>query len=155
MAGTMQNKRFCVFAILLCFCICCSIVSCAWFRHLGKEKKTIRMEVTAYCACQKCCGWERKWGCCLMPAVYAYGPSKGKRKKVGIASDGTKARRGTIAADAKLFRFGTEMYIPGYGWGVVHDRGGAIKGYHIDIFFSDHDDAMEWGRKRLDVVVIK
>jgi 3D (Asp-Asp-Asp) domain-containing protein len=38
---------------------------------------------------------------------------------------------------------------------VVHDRGGAIKGYHIDIFFPDHDDAMEWGRKRLDVVVIK
>jgi 3D (Asp-Asp-Asp) domain-containing protein len=90
-----------------------------------------------------------------MPAVYAYGPNEGKPKRVGIAANGTKAKRGTIAADTSLFPFGTEMYVPGYGWGVVHDRGSAIKGYHIDIFFSDHDDAMEWGRKRLDVVVIR
>lgn len=89
-----------------------------------------------------------------MPAVYAYGPNKGKHKRVGIAADGTKAKKGTIAADASLFPFGTEMYVPGYGWGVVHDRGRAIKGHHIDIFFDDHDDAMKWGRKRLDVVVI-
>lgn len=150
----LQNKKNRLSLLFLSLFICSCLTSCAWLRHLGKERKVIRMEVTAYCDCKKCCGWERKWGCCLMPAVYAYGPNKGKHKRVGIAADGTKAKKGTIAADASLFPFGTEMYVPGYGWGVVHDRGRAIKGYHIDVFFNDHDDAMEWGRKWLDVVVI-
>ncbi len=35
---------------------------------------------------------------------------------------------GTIAADTDHYPFGTRMYIPGYGWGKVEDRGGAIKG---------------------------
>ncbi|MBX7245378.1 MAG: 3D domain-containing protein, partial [Candidatus Sumerlaeaceae bacterium] len=37
------------------------------------------------------------------------------------------SRMGTIAADTSYYPFGTRMYIPGYGWGVVGDRGGAIK----------------------------
>ncbi|MFH1075623.1 MAG: 3D domain-containing protein [Pseudomonadota bacterium] len=113
------------------------------------------MEVTAYCPCQKCCGWRHMCHCCLLPPVYAYGPNEGKPKKIGICSDGTKASYGTIAADTTLFPFGTKMYVPGYGWGVVHDRGSAITGYHIDIFFEDHDDAEEWGRQRLKVLVVK
>ncbi|MBW2675567.1 MAG: 3D domain-containing protein [Deltaproteobacteria bacterium] len=46
------------------------------------------------------------------------------------------------------------MYVPGYGWGEVHDVGTAIKGNHIDVFFSDHDDALEWGKKYLKVVIL-
>jgi len=113
------------------------------------------MVVTAYCACQKCCGWKRSvWNCCLFP-VYSSGPLKGKRKKVGITSDGTKARKGVIAADISKYPYGTEMYIPGYGWGVVHDKGKDIKGNHIDIFFSSHKKALEWGRKKLYVIILK
>lgn len=111
------------------------------------------MLVTAYDAGQESCGWKKKYGC-IGPAVYAYGPSKGKRKKVGITSDGTKAKKGTIAADIRRYPYGTRMYVPGYGWGVVHDTGSAIKGNHIDVFFKDHDDALEWGRKYLDVNII-
>ena len=111
------------------------------------------MLVTAYDAGQESCGWKKKYGC-IGPPVYAYGPSKGKRKKVGITSDGTKAKKGTIAADIRRYPYGTRMYVPGYGWGVVHDTGSAIKGNHIDVFFKDHDDAMEWGRKYLDVNII-
>lgn len=61
---------------------------------------------------------------------------------------------GTIAADTKYYPFGTRMYVPGYGWGVVADRGGAIKGKsRIDLYFESHNDALRWGRKKLPVTV--
>lgn len=63
-------------------------------------------------------------------------------------------RYGTIAADTRHYPFGTEMYVPGYGWGVVEDRGGAIKGpTRIDLFYEDHDDALHWGRKTVVVEI--
>ncbi len=63
---------------------------------------------------------------------------------------------GTIAADTGYYPFGTRMYVPGWGWGVVTDRGGAIKGPgRIDLFFSSHGDALNWGRQRLDVTIIR
>lgn len=62
--------------------------------------------------------------------------------------------RGTIAADTKYYPFGTRMYIPGYGWGVVEDKGGAIKGPdRIDLFFDSHDDALQWGRRKVAVEI--
>ena len=127
--------------------------SCSRMKTRGMREQVVRMEVTAYCDCKKCCGWKRKWGCCLLPRVYASGPNKGKRKRVGITADGTKAEKGTIAADTRLYPFGTIMYVPGYGWGEVHDRGSAIKGNHIDLFFKSHKKALEWGRQRLNVKV--
>ncbi len=61
---------------------------------------------------------------------------------------------GTIAADTKYYPFGTRMHIPGYGWGVVEDRGGAIKGpTHIDLYFNSHSAALEWGRRKLPVTI--
>jgi len=32
--------------------------------------------------------------------------------------------------------------------------GTAIKGDHIDVFFKDRDDALQWGRKYLKVVIL-
>ena len=121
----------------------------------GREYKraTRTMLVTAYDAGPESCGWKKKYGC-IGPPVYAYGPLKGKRKRVGITADGTKAQHGTIAADIKRYPFGTKMYVPGYGWGEVHDTGSALKGNHIDVFFSDRDDALEWGKKYLKVVIL-
>ena len=61
---------------------------------------------------------------------------------------------GTIAADTKYYRFGTRMYIPGYGWGKVTDRGGAIKGPNrLDLYFSSHKTALRWGRKKVKVQI--
>lgn len=37
------------------------------------------------------------------------------------------ARDGTIAADTLHYPFGTRFFVPGWGWGAVQDRGGAIK----------------------------
>jgi len=61
---------------------------------------------------------------------------------------------GTIAADTAYYPFGTRMFVPGWGWGVVADRGGAIKGPdRIDLFFESHHDAMLWGRRRVQVII--
>ena len=61
-------------------------------------------------------------------------------------------RDGTIAADTAYYSFGTRMYVPGYGWGTVLDRGSAIKGPdRIDLFYESHREALQWGRRRLQV----
>jgi len=61
---------------------------------------------------------------------------------------------GTIAADTRYYPFGTRMYIPGYGWGTVSDRGGAIKGpERLDLYFESLEQAKQWGRKRLRVSI--
>lgn len=60
-------------------------------------------------------------------------------------------RHGTIAADTSIFPMGTVMHVPGYGWGTVEDRGGAIRGHKIDLYYKRHDSALEWGRRNLQV----
>ena len=63
---------------------------------------------------------------------------------------------GTLAADTRYYPFGTRMYIPGYGNGVVEDRGGAIKGkYRLDAFFRSHGKALKWGRQKVTVRIKK
>ena len=63
-------------------------------------------------------------------------------------------QKGTIAADTRYYPFGTKMYVPGYGWGIVEDRGGAIKGPdRIDLFHRSHGAANKWGRKKVEVEI--
>lgn len=69
----------------------------------------------------------------------------------GITATGTRARRGTVAVDPEVIPFGTRMYIPGYGYGVAEDTGGAIKGNRIDLFFDDLDEAREWGKRTVTI----
>ena len=108
------------------------------------------LEATGYCKCGKCCGWHRTW---YGRPVYSNGPGKGKRKHVGLTANGERARWGTIAADTSVYPFGTILYVDGYGYGRVEDRGGAIKGKRIDLFFPAHRRALEWGRRKVRVKV--
>lgn len=78
---------------------------------------------------------------------------KGERKKVGQTASGEMAKPGTIAADTSLYPFGTLMYVPGYGYGNVQDRGGAIKGEKIDLYFKKHKQALQWGRVQKEVQI--
>ena len=88
-------------------------------------------KVTAYCACMKCCG-----------------------KTNGITASGTKAAAGrTIATDSR-FAFGTKLSINGVTY-TVEDRGGAIKGNRIDMYFDSHAEAIQWGVKYLPVEVVE
>ena len=108
------------------------------------EWTTVEMEITAYCPCTKCCG---KWG--KIPV------SKGTRK---TASGFTLFKGAKIVAAPPEYAFGTEMIIEGYNDGKivkVEDRGGAIKGNCLDLYFDDHQTALEWGRKKNYPVKIK
>lgn len=49
---------------------------------------------------------------------------------------GTPVKQGTIAVDPKVIPLGTRIYVPGYGFGVAEDIGGAIKGKQIDLGFE-------------------
>lgn len=114
-------------------------------------KRNGLFEVTGYCNCEECCGWTRdKDG----KAVFNYGRLKGKPKIIGQTSSGTIAKRGTIAADPRVFKVGTRIYVPGYGNGVVEDIGGAIKGQHIDLWFPSHEEAKRWGKRYLKLNVL-
>jgi 3D (Asp-Asp-Asp) domain-containing protein len=88
----------------------------------------------------------------MLVTAYDAGP---KVKEMGVTSSGKKAKKGTIAADVRLFPYGTQMYVPDYGWGEAQDMGSAIRGNHVDVFFPKEKDAIAWGRKYLDVTVIR
>jgi 3D (Asp-Asp-Asp) domain-containing protein len=102
-------------------------------------KPVIRMIVTAYCPCTICCGANAQ----------------------GITACGkpvTHNRGRFVAADATVFDFGTSLSIPGYHNGQevkVLNRGGAIKGNKLDVFFPTHARAKKWGRQELDVTVLE
>ncbi|MNI88784.1 Cell wall-binding protein YocH precursor [compost metagenome] len=62
----------------------------------------------------------------------------------------------TIAADLKIFPLGTILYIPGYGYGVVADKGSAIRGHKIDLYFDTTKQVFkEWGKKEVEVQVVR
>ncbi len=160
------------------------------FSGCAKHNISKKIEVTGYCGCGKCCGWER--GSMLFLKLDFWkryitgGPQKGQEYS-GLTASGTKPHEiqpglfsmdslkrpwmipirivffpwlflpkdGTLAADTRFYPFGTRMYIPGYGYGVVEDRGSAIKGpYRIDAYFDSHQDALEWGRETVSVEII-
>ncbi|MFS0780334.1 3D domain-containing protein [Bacillus sp. 1P06AnD] len=76
----------------------------------------------------------------------------------GITYSGVKVKRdlySTIAADLNVFPIGTILFIPDYGYGVVADKGGAIKGNHLDLYYETVDDVYnKWGKKDVEVTII-
>lgn len=71
-------------------------------------------------------------------------------------ASGAVAKQGvTIAADWDVLPPGTVVYIDGLGERVVQDRGGAIKGNAVDIYFEDHDEALVFGRQAVRLYIIE
>ena len=101
--------------------------------------RVVIMEVTAYCPCKKCCG----------------------PKAQGITASGKRVNFNNglfVAADKKVFDFHTKLKIPGYANEQpvpVLDRGGAIKGNKLDVFFPSHQQALKWGRQKIAVTVVE
>src|SRR5690625_1698302 len=77
----------------------------------------------------------------------------------GVTYSGVQVKRdlySTIAADLSVFPLGTILFIPDYGYGVVADIGGAIKGNKIDLYFETVEDVYsQWGKQEVDVYIIK
>jgi 3D (Asp-Asp-Asp) domain-containing protein len=73
----------------------------------------------------------------------------------GRMSNGKHVFSGAIAADPKVLPLGTKVYIEGYGNFVVCDTGGAIKGSRIDIWMPNRNHAIKFGRRKVQLVVLK
>jgi len=72
----------------------------------------------------------------------------------GITSTGTVAKKGSIAVDPSIIPYGTELYIPGYGYGIAEDCGGAIKGNKIDLCYETKNEAFSWGRRNVTIYIL-
>ncbi|NCT35850.1 DUF348 domain-containing protein [Bacillus sp. EB93] len=76
----------------------------------------------------------------------------------GVTSTGVdlKSNPGAkiIAVDPSVIPMGSKVYVEGYGYAVAADKGGAIKGNRIDVFFSSKNDAYRWGVKRVKIRVL-
>ena len=68
---------------------------------------------------------------------------------------GTLCRYGVIATDPYFIPLGTKVYIPGYGYAVAEDTGGAIVGNRIDIAFDTLSECYEFGRQWIDLYIIE
>ena len=68
---------------------------------------------------------------------------------------GTICRRGVIATDPSFIPLGTKVYIPGYGYAVAEDTGGAIIGNKIDVAFDTIDECYQFGRQFIDIYIIE
>lgn len=70
-------------------------------------------------------------------------------------ASGTWPAVGTAAVDPKVIPLGTKLYIEGYGPAVALDTGGAIKGNIIDVYLPTESECWQWGRRQVEVRVIK
>ncbi|MDU2065607.1 MAG: 3D domain-containing protein [Sporomusaceae bacterium] len=68
---------------------------------------------------------------------------------------GNPLHQGIVAVDPAVIPMGTKLWIPGYGYGIANDQGSAIKGNHIDLFFPNRQDALDYGIKNVQIYVLK
>lgn len=68
---------------------------------------------------------------------------------------GTLCRHGVIATDPNFIPLGTKVYIPGYGYAIAEDTGGAIVGNIIDVAFDSVAECYEFGRQFLEIYIIE
>lgn len=92
---------------------------------LGEHK------LTAYCNCEKCCG---EWS------------------KYNRTASGTTPKQGRTVA-CNTLDFGTKVMINGEEY-IVEDTGNMYYDNHIDIYFSSHEEALEFGVQNAEVYQI-
>ncbi|MDD3839732.1 MAG: ubiquitin-like domain-containing protein [Clostridia bacterium] len=73
----------------------------------------------------------------------------------GRTSTGMRVRHGVVAVDPRVIRLGTRLYISGYGFAIAADTGGAIKGNRIDLYMDSLSKARSFGRKKVEVYILR
>ena len=97
--------------------------------HLGEPLGIF--EVTGYCGCEKCCGLKG-----------------GLTKAEKIPKAGH-----TIAADPEVLPMESKVEINDIVY-VVEDTGKLVKGNVIDIYFNTHEEAVRFGRQKINVYLV-
>lgn len=90
--------------------------------------------VTAYCGCSQCCG--------------AYAEGRGDVITGAIGEPLTANY--SIAVDPNVIALGETVYINGQEY-KAQDTGGLIKGNRIDMYFDNHEDAIQFGVQYMEV----
>lgn len=99
-------------------------------------------KLTAYCSCAKCCG-----------KYAANRPLDENGNAIVYTASGARAQAGvTIAVDPSVISYGTEVQINGHTY-IAQDTGGAINGGRIDVYFDNHQDALNFGVQYAEVFV--
>ena len=73
----------------------------------------------------------------------------------GITRMGIPAKRGIVAVDPDVIPLGTRVYIPGYGYALAADTGGAIVGNKIDLCVESTNEAFSFGRRSVKVYILE
>lgn len=95
--------------------------------------KTLTVEASAFTAyCKGCSG------------KTAYGIDLKKNPDIKL-----------IAVDPKVIPLGTKVWVDGYGIAIAGDTGGSIKGNRIDVFMKTKKSAYSWGRKKVEIKILK
>lgn len=109
----------------------------------ASELKSLgKFSLTAYCPCVKCCGeWSKEH------------PSRIGTDYIQKTASGTIPKAGrTIGVDPDIIPYGTVVIINDHEY-VAEDCGGGVNGNSIDIFFDDHNEALEFGRQTAEVFI--
>ena len=97
----------------------------AGFRSLGTFK------LTGYCPCYSCSeGW-------------------GRNTSTGAIA----SAKHTIAVDPKVIPYGSKVLINGIVY-TAEDRGGGVRGNHIDVFYDTHQETKVQGTQYQEVFLI-
>lgn len=91
----------------------------------------------------------------MVSTAYDPGPGSCGRYADGYTAIGMRAMKGVVAVDPRVIPLGSRVYVDGYGPAIAGDTGGAIKGNRIDVCFSSRAEALRWGRRTVDVVVME
>ncbi len=81
-------------------------------------------------------------------------------KWVGKTASGMTPQVGVIAVDPKVIPLGTKLYIQGlngskdYGFAIAGDKGSAIKGNRVDLFFDTETEVYNFGRRKVKVYIL-
>lgn len=89
-------------------------------------------KTTAYCPCYSCSeGW-------------------GRHTSTGALASSNH----TIAVDPRVIPYGSKVMINGTIY-TAEDKGGGVKGQHIDIFFNTHGETRQHGTRNAEVYLIQ
>ena len=97
--------------------------------EIFRYARRVSMESTAYTLSQSCTG------------------RSPDHPLFGVTASGMQAQVGVVAVDTNVIPFHTRLYIEGYGFAVAGDRGGAIRGYKVDVFLNSMEEVRQWGRR--------
>lgn len=87
--------------------------------------------VTAYCSCVKCCG---QWS-------------------GGPTASGAMPRQGVTVAGPRALKLGTKVFIEGVGERTVQDRLAKRFDSRFDVYFTNHAEALRFGKRTLNVTI--